>query len=104
MPAGHHDMIAQKLEAVSRGEIKRLRIHMPPRHGKSELASIRFPAFFMGQHPKRNIIAASYNSDLASDFGRKVRNIVAGREYKAVFDTTLAEDSHQRGRDVRRSR
>ena len=93
MPAGHHDMIAQKLEAVSRGEIKRLRIHMPPRHGKSELASIRFPAFFMGKHPKRNIIAASYNSDLASDFGRKVRNIVGGKEYKAVFDTTLAEDS-----------
>jgi predicted phage terminase large subunit-like protein len=93
MPAAHHYMIAEKLEAVSRGEIKRLRIHMPPRHGKSELASIRFPAFFMGQHPKRNIIAASYNSDLASDFGRKVRNIAAGREYKAIFDTTLAEDS-----------
>lgn len=86
-------MIADKLEAVARGEIKRLRIHMPPRHGKSELASIRFPAYFMGRHPRRNIIAASYNSDLASDFGRKVRNIVAGREYKAIFDTTLAEDS-----------
>jgi len=93
MPAAHHHMIAEKLEAVARGEIKRLRIHMPPRHGKSELASIRFPAFFMGRHPKRNIIAASYNSDLASDFGRKVRNIVAAKEYQAVFNTTLAEDS-----------
>lgn len=66
---------------------------MPPRHGKSELASKRFPAFFMGAHPRRNIIAASYNSDLAADFGRNVRNIVGSREYKAVFDTTLAEDS-----------
>lgn len=86
-------MIAEKLEAVARGEIKRLRIHMPPRHGKSELASKRFPAFFMGVQPRKNIIAASYNSDLSTDFGRSVRNIVASKEYKAVFDTTLAEDS-----------
>lgn len=66
---------------------------MPPRHGKSELASKRFPAFFLGQSPRRNIIAASYNSDLAADFGREVRNIVAGKEYQAVFETTLAQDS-----------
>ena len=92
-PAPHHDMIAEKLEAVARGEIKRLRIHMPPRHGKSELASKRFPAFFMGRYPKRHVIAASYNSDLAADFGREVRNIVGSPRYKAVFDTTLAEDS-----------
>lgn len=93
LPAPHHDMIAEKLEAVARGEIKRLRIHMPPRHGKSELASKRFPAWFMGVHPRRHVIAASYNSDLASDFGREVRNIVASKPYKAVFETTLAEDS-----------
>lgn len=92
-PAPHHDMIAEKLEAVARGEIKRLRIHMPPRHGKSELASKRFPAWFMGRHPRRHVIAASYNSDLAADFGREVRNIVASPRYRAVFDTTLAEDS-----------
>ena len=37
-PASHHNLIAEKLEAVERGEIKRLMITMPPRHGKSELA------------------------------------------------------------------
>ncbi len=93
LPATHHAMIAEKLEAVARGEIKRLRIHMPPRHGKSELASKRFPAWFMGAYPRRHVIAASYNSDLAADFGREVRNIVGSREYQAVFDTTLAADS-----------
>ena len=86
-------MIAERLEAVARGEIKRLRIHMPPRHGKSELASKRFPAWFMGRHPRRHIIAASYNSDLAADFGREVRNLVASRSYQTVFDTTLSNDS-----------
>jgi predicted phage terminase large subunit-like protein len=92
-PSAHHHLIAEKLEAVARGEIKRLMIFMPPRHGKSELASKRFPAWFVGANPKRNIIAASYNSDLATDFGREVRNIVGTSRYRAVFDTSLSGDS-----------
>jgi predicted phage terminase large subunit-like protein len=91
--AGHHARIADKLEAVERGEIDRLAIFMPPRHGKSELASRRFPAWYLGRNPARQIIAASYNSDLASDFGREVRNIVASADYGCVFDTRLREDS-----------
>jgi len=86
-------MIAEKLEAVADGKIKRLMIFMPPRHGKSELASRRFPAWFIGRNPRRNIIAASYNSDLAADFGREVRNIVGSRRYRNVFNTTLSDDS-----------
>jgi hypothetical protein len=92
--ADHHRRIAAKLEAVERGEIDRLMIFMPPRHGKSELASKRFPAWCLGRNPKRQIIAASYNSDLANDFGRSVRNIVAEAEFGNVFrDVSLATDS-----------
>lgn len=97
-PANHHRIIASKLESVERGEIDRLMIFMPPRHGKSELASRRFPAWCLGRNPKLNVIAASYNSDLATDFGREVRNIVAGTEYKAIFDTTLAQDNRAANR------
>jgi predicted phage terminase large subunit-like protein len=91
--APHHALIASKLEAVERGDIKRLMICMPPRHGKSELASRRFPSWFLGRNPARQIIAASYNSDLANDFGREVRNIVASEDYQRLFQTKLAEDS-----------
>lgn len=91
--APHHKLIAAKLEAVERGELKRLMICMPPRHGKSELASRRFPSWFLGRNPARQIIAASYNSDLANDFGREVRNIVASEDYQRLFQTKLAEDS-----------
>lgn len=91
--APHHVLIAEKLEAVERGDIKRLMICMPPRHGKSELASRRFPSFFMGRNAGKQIIAASYNSDLANDFGREVRNIVDSPEFRVLFDTTLAPDS-----------
>lgn len=92
--AQHHELIADKLEAVERGDIDRLMIFMPPRHGKSELASKRFPAWCLGRDPKRQIIAASYNSDLASDFGRNVRNIVGSPEFNEVFSgVSLATDS-----------
>jgi len=91
-------LIAEHLEAVERGDIDRLMINMPPRHGKSTLASERFPAWFLGLNPDRAIIAASYNSDLATDFGRKVRNIVGSREYSRLFETTLAEDSRAANR------
>ena len=97
--AAHHHLIAEHLEAVERGEIDRLMITMPPRHGKSELASRRFPAWFLGRNRDKSIIAASYNSDLANDFGREVRNIVAGREYGCVFEgVTLRADSQAANR------
>jgi predicted phage terminase large subunit-like protein len=97
--ANHHRLIADKLEAVERGEIDRLMIFMPPRHGKSELASKRFPAWCLGRNPKRQIIAASYNSDLANDFGRNVRNIIAEPEFNQVFrNVTLAPDSQAANR------
>lgn len=69
-------------------------INMPPRHGKSELASRRFPAWYIGRNPNKQIITASYSSDLATDFGREVRNIVASKEFARLFEgVRLAADS-----------
>lgn len=92
--AAHHLLIAEKLEAVERDEIDRLMIFMPPRHGKSELASRKMPARYLGKHPTRQIIAASYNSEIATDFGRDVRNCMASPEYAEVFpNVSLRPDS-----------
>src|SRR6478736_3920508 len=92
--AGHHERIAAMLEAVERGEIDRLMIFMPPRHGKSELASVRFPAWYLGRNPAHQIITASYAHKLAAKFGRQVRNLIAGREYQSIFPgVLLSEDS-----------
>jgi hypothetical protein len=86
--------MAERLEAVERGEIKRLMIFSPPRHGKSELVSRRFPAWYLGRNPDRQVISASYGADLAADFGRDVRNIVASPEFTVLFGGVgLAEDS-----------
>jgi hypothetical protein len=92
--APHHTLICERLEAVERGDIDRLMIAMPPRHGKSQLASRLFPAWCLGRNPRTQIIAASYNSDLASDFGRDVRNIVGSEEFGRIFPgVSLSIDS-----------
>lgn len=93
-PNWHHEVIAEKLMAVERGEIKRLMIFMPPRHGKSRLASIDFPAWYLGRHPDGQIITSSYSSDLAKDFGENTRDLVSSFEYGQIFpDTLLKQDS-----------
>lgn len=92
--ARHQALLDLHLEAVERGEIDRLMVFMPPRHGKSEKTSKRFPAWYLGRNPTRQIIASSYNSDLATDFGREVRNIMASPEYADVFPkVSLRQDS-----------
>lgn len=93
-PAAHHRELCEKLEAVERGEISRLIVCAPPRHTKSELSSRRFPAWYLGRNPNKQIIASTYNQDFASDFGRDVRGIIAAEEYNRLFhDVTLKEDS-----------
>jgi hypothetical protein len=71
---------------------------VPPRHGKSELASKRFPAWYLGRHPDHQFLSVSATKELAADFGRDVRNIVGSEEYQSVFDTKLAEDSQAKGK------
>jgi predicted phage terminase large subunit-like protein len=89
-----HNLVADKLEAVERGEIKRLMLFAPPRHGKSELSTRRFPAYFMARNPDKNVISASYNGDFATTFGRDVRNIVKGKEFATLFpDTKIRSDN-----------
>jgi len=71
---------------------------LPPRHGKSELASRRFPAWYLGQFPDRQFLSFSATSEFAADFGRDVRNIMASEDYAVLFPTRLAEDSQAKGR------
>lgn len=80
-----HHLIAEHLELVARRDITRLMIFAPPQHGKSELASVRFPAWSLGKFPNNPIILTSYAATLATTFSRQVRRIVEGKEFHAVF-------------------
>ena len=81
----HHRIIADAFERVKRGELKRVIINMPPRHTKSEFASHLFPAWYIGHYPNRYVIQASNTSDLAVDFGRKVRDTIGDEAFREVF-------------------
>ena len=95
----HHRIIAEKLERVARGELKRLIINMPPRHSKSEFASFLMPAWFLGRNPKLKIIQATHNTELAVRFGRKVRDLIDDPQYKEIFpNTNLKEDNKGAGK------
>ena len=97
-PGWIHQEICEKLEKFEQDIIDkkspRLMLFMPPRHGKSELASTQFPAWFLGRHPEKEVISCSYASGLALNFSRKVRELLRQPKYHAVFpETILTKDS-----------
>jgi predicted phage terminase large subunit-like protein len=95
-PARHHQLLISKLEAVARGEITRLMVFMPPGSAKSTYGSILFAPWFLSQHPKANVIAASHTVELAEKFGRRVRNLIS--EHSNTLDIGLSSDSQAAGR------
>lgn len=92
-PAAHHELINAALMRVEARKSKRLMIFMPPGSAKSTYATVVFPSWFMGRKRGRNVICASYGTDLARKFSRKTRQIVRSSQYKHVFNTELVADN-----------
>lgn len=84
-PAAFHYQVAKVLEQVVRGEITQLIFCMPPRHGKTELATKRLTAWFSGKNPHQDVIVASASDLLAQDMGADVRAIMHSPQFKQVF-------------------
>ena len=83
----HQQVIIEQLERVTRGECKRLMIFLPPRHGKSELVTVRYTAWRMQRDPSMNVILGSYNQRLADRFSRKIRKVIADSEVGQTFQS-----------------
>ena len=95
----HHKVMAKKFQEITEGKTKRLIINMPPRHTKSEFASYLLPSWFLGKFPNKKIIQCSNTAELATGFGRKVRNLVGSEQYAKVFpNVSLRQDSKAAGR------
>ena len=94
-----HKDICQRLEqfshAVTQRESPRLMLFMPPRHGKSTLASIAFPAWHLGRNPEHEFISCSYSGSLAMSFSRKVRHQLREPNYKNVFSDASLDPTSQ---------
>ena len=89
--ARHFQVMARMLERVAKGEIRRLLIAIPPRHGKSLFTSVAFPAWLHGGDPTRKIICASYGDQLSRDFSNRYRELLWSNPYRALFpDSVIA--------------
>lgn len=89
--AKHLDVLTDALEKVSKGEMKRLIVTMPPRHGKSEVVSKKFPAWHVGKNPSDEMILASYSLDLSRDFSRIARDTLISNP--SVFGVEINKDN-----------
>ena len=90
--ARHLELLCGLLEQVERGELLRLMITMPPRHGKSMTVTESFPSWFIGRNPERRVIEVSYGSELAQKFGQSNRRKIDefGQE---IFNVKISKDN-----------
>jgi predicted phage terminase large subunit-like protein len=95
-PARHHLEIIKALERISDGDTKRLILLLPHGSAKSTYASRLFPAWWLMQHPRSAVIAASHTARLAEDFGRGVRGLVAEHSWR--LGVQLQQDARAAGR------
>lgn len=92
----HHRLLCDYLDKLARKEIRRLMVFMPPRHGKSELVSRKFPAYLLGRNPDTSIISCSYSADLASRMNRDVQRLIDSERYLELFPGTQLSNQHTR--------
>ena len=67
-------MLADRLEDVAAGRIKRLMVFLPPRHSKSEMVSRLFSAYYLSRNPDQYVGLASYGVELARTLARAARS------------------------------
>jgi predicted phage terminase large subunit-like protein len=95
----HHRKLAKIFQDVVDGKKKRVIINIAPRMGKSEFSSYLFPAYFLGNFPEKKIIMGTHTASLSEDFGRRVRNLIDGEDYKEIFPhTQVAVDQKAAGK------
>lgn len=95
----HHKQMARLFDDVIAGKRRRVIINMPPRHTKSEFASIHLPAYFLGRFPDKKVMMASHTAELAVGFGRKVRGLIDRKDFQELFPgVRLSADNKAAGR------
>jgi predicted phage terminase large subunit-like protein len=93
----HIDLIAEYLEAMHLGQIRKLIINMPPGFLKTICASIAFPAWILGKDPRERILASSYEERLATRINQDCRKVMSTKWYQKTFPATkFARDQNEK--------
>ena len=83
--ARHHHLIAEKMKAVVRGDIRRLIINIPPRYSKTEMAVRSFISWCMANNPRAKFMHLSYADTLVKDNSDAIRDIIKSPAFAALF-------------------
>lgn len=93
------DALRRATQPDATDQERRIMIFMPPQNGKSQLVSVDFPAWYLGNFPDNSVMALSYGSQLATDFGLEARNQIRSNVYRAIFPgVTVSPESSARAR------
>jgi predicted phage terminase large subunit-like protein len=95
VPGWHIDAIIEHLEAVTRGEIRNLLINVPPRHMKSLLVSVFWPAWEWIRWPERRWLYSSYAASLSIRDSLKCRRLIESRWYQRLWGDRFALTTDQ---------
>lgn len=90
--AAHHALLCDKLQRLERGEIPNLMVLMPPGSAKSTYTDVVFVPWFMWRKPRRNVILASYASDIAKKQGRRARQLIQSNSFRNLSGLGLKDD------------
>jgi predicted phage terminase large subunit-like protein len=88
--AAHHALLLGKLQGVENGTIPNLMVLMPPGSAKSTYVDVVFAPWFMAKKPRRNVILASYASDITRKQGRRARQLIRSRSFSNLMGCTLS--------------
>ena len=95
----HLKRLGGLLMDIEKGIKDRILVSVAPRHGKSQMISIYYPAWYLGRNPTHKVIIASHTADLAVDMSRKVRNLMQSDAYRKVFPSVeIAPDAKAAGK------
>jgi predicted phage terminase large subunit-like protein len=87
----HLDLLATKLEDVRLGRCRRLIVNIPPRHLKSHMISVAFPAFVLGHDPTKHVMCLAYAQEVSEKFARQCRDLMQSQFYESIFETRLSD-------------
>ncbi len=90
--AAHHALIMDKLQGIENGSVPNVMLLLPPGSAKSTYADVIFVPWFMAKKPRRNVILASYASDITRKQGRRARQLIKSKSYTNLMGCTLLSD------------
>jgi len=97
----HIELIADRLLACEKGDIKRLIINIPPRYLKSLCVNVAWPCWLLGHSPERRVISASYSQPIATKHSIDSRLILNSKWYKKIFpETKITDDQNEKDKFI----